>query len=191
MIMNVADGSTTRLPTPRPATSPSWSRDDVIAYIEPRGGTLGAFVQLIRPDGRPVESQRLDRPGVPDYQRLRRLVSRREAAGCRRTARGHRRIDLDCRAEQPGSVQEARRPSRRSVPPRPHMVGRRLIVHRRPVSLGGRYLPGRTLDRDRNVRLKPDIRRAPRGSVVVYRRDDTLPWQRDRTEGASYMKTHD
>ena len=65
MIMNVADGSTTRLPTPKAASAPSWSRDDVIAYIQPRGGNLGAYVQLIRPDGSPVESQRLDRPEAP------------------------------------------------------------------------------------------------------------------------------
>jgi Tol biopolymer transport system component/tRNA A-37 threonylcarbamoyl transferase component Bud32 len=65
MIMNVADGSTTRLPTPGPASAPSWSRDDVIAYIEPRGGNMGAFLQLIKPDGGRVESQRLDGPEAP------------------------------------------------------------------------------------------------------------------------------
>jgi Tol biopolymer transport system component len=65
MIMNVADGKATRLPTPRAATAPSWSRDDVIAFVESRGGTLGAFAQLIRPDGSPVASQRLDDPKHP------------------------------------------------------------------------------------------------------------------------------
>ncbi len=65
MIMNVSDGKTTRLPTPRAATAPSWSRDDVIAFVEPRGGNLGAYVQLIRPDGGPVPSQPLDGPTNP------------------------------------------------------------------------------------------------------------------------------
>ena len=65
MIMNVADGKTTRLPTPTAATGPSWSRDDVIAFVEPRGGTLGAVVQLIRPDGGRVQSRRLDGDDAP------------------------------------------------------------------------------------------------------------------------------
>jgi serine/threonine protein kinase/Tol biopolymer transport system component len=65
MIMNVSDGMTARLPTPRAASAPSWSRDDVIAYVESRGGNLGAFVQLITADGRPVQSQRLDGPNDP------------------------------------------------------------------------------------------------------------------------------
>jgi Tol biopolymer transport system component len=65
MLMNVADGKTTRLPTPGPATAPSWSRDDVIAFVEPRGGNLGALVQLVRPDGGQVQSSRLDAPGAP------------------------------------------------------------------------------------------------------------------------------
>jgi eukaryotic-like serine/threonine-protein kinase len=64
-IMNVADGKTTRVPTPGPATAPSWSRDDLIAYVEPRGGTRGAFVQLIRPDGAAVQASRLDGPEAP------------------------------------------------------------------------------------------------------------------------------
>jgi Tol biopolymer transport system component len=63
--MNVSDGMTARLPTPRAASAPSWSRDDVIAYVESRGGNLGAFVQLIMADGRPVQSQRLDGPNDP------------------------------------------------------------------------------------------------------------------------------
>jgi hypothetical protein len=37
----------------------------VIAFVEPRGGTLGAFAQLIRPDGGRVESSPLDGPGAP------------------------------------------------------------------------------------------------------------------------------
>jgi hypothetical protein len=49
----------------RAATAPSWSRDDVIAFVEPRGGNLGAFVQLVKPDGGAVPSQRLDGPGDP------------------------------------------------------------------------------------------------------------------------------
>jgi eukaryotic-like serine/threonine-protein kinase len=65
MILNVADSSTTRVPTPAAATGPSWSRDDVIAFIEPRGGVVGAYAQLIRPDGQPVASQPLDGPGAP------------------------------------------------------------------------------------------------------------------------------
>jgi Tol biopolymer transport system component len=65
MIMTVSDGKTTRLATPRGATAPSWSRDDVIAYVEPRGGNLGAFVQLIKADGKAVQSQRLDGPEDP------------------------------------------------------------------------------------------------------------------------------
>jgi serine/threonine-protein kinase len=65
MIMNVADGTTQRLQTPGPANMASWSRDDVIAYVEPRGGTLGIYPQLIRPDGSPVPSSRLDGPEAP------------------------------------------------------------------------------------------------------------------------------
>jgi hypothetical protein len=37
----------------------------VIAYVEPRGGNRGAFVQLIRPDGGAVKTQRLDNPDAP------------------------------------------------------------------------------------------------------------------------------
>src|SRR4029453_867560 len=59
MIMTVAAGKTTRLPTPAAATGPSWSRDDVFAFIEPRGGAIGAFAQLIRPDGQRVASSPL------------------------------------------------------------------------------------------------------------------------------------
>jgi Tol biopolymer transport system component/serine/threonine protein kinase len=65
MIMNVANGQTTRVPTPAAATAPSWSRDDVIAFVEPRGGTAGAFAQLIRPDGQRVPSSVLDGPDAP------------------------------------------------------------------------------------------------------------------------------
>ncbi len=65
MIMTVADGKTTRLPTPAAATGPSWSRDDVIAFIEPRGGNVGAYAQLIGSDGQRVESRPLDGPGAP------------------------------------------------------------------------------------------------------------------------------
>jgi serine/threonine protein kinase/Tol biopolymer transport system component len=65
MLMDVANGQMTRLATPAAAVGPTWSRDDVIAYIEARGGTLGAFVQLIRPNGDRVESSPLDAPGSP------------------------------------------------------------------------------------------------------------------------------
>ena len=65
MIMNVADGTTTRLPTPMAANAPAWSRDDVIAYVEPRGGDKGSFAQLIRPDGQRVDASPLDGPTAP------------------------------------------------------------------------------------------------------------------------------
>jgi Tol biopolymer transport system component len=65
MIMNVADGTSTRLPTPAAATAPAWSRENVIAYVEPRGGNRGAFAQLIRPDGQRVDSSPLDGPNAP------------------------------------------------------------------------------------------------------------------------------
>jgi len=65
MIMNVADGTTARLPTPMAATAPAWSVDDVIAYVEPRGGDRGAFATLIRPDGQRVNASPLDGPRVP------------------------------------------------------------------------------------------------------------------------------
>jgi serine/threonine protein kinase/Tol biopolymer transport system component len=65
MIMNVADGTTTRLPTPMAANAPAWSRDNVIAYVEPRGGNRGAFAQLIRPDGQRVDASPLDRLTAP------------------------------------------------------------------------------------------------------------------------------
>jgi len=65
MIMNVADGTTARLPTPMAATAPAWSVDDVIAYVEPRGGDRGAFATLIRPDGQRVNASPLDGPRAP------------------------------------------------------------------------------------------------------------------------------
>ena len=65
IIMNVADRTTTRLPTPMAANAPAWSRDDVIAYVEPRGGDRGAFAQLIRPDGQRVDASSLDGPTAP------------------------------------------------------------------------------------------------------------------------------
>jgi len=92
MIMNVADGTTKRLPTPRAASAPSWSRDDVIAFVEPRGGSAGAFVQLIRPDGSAVSATRLDGPDAasmgngfavwsPDAKRLAAVTLSGAAAG--------------------------------------------------------------------------------------------------------------
>jgi Tol biopolymer transport system component len=65
MIMNVADGKTTKLATPAAATGPTWSRDNVIGFIEPRGGTVGSFAQLIRADGQKVQSSPLDGAGAP------------------------------------------------------------------------------------------------------------------------------
>jgi len=61
MIMDVATGTTTHLPTPAAAAAPAWSREDVIAYVEPRG-SVGAFAQLIRPDGQPINASPLDGP---------------------------------------------------------------------------------------------------------------------------------
>lgn len=67
MLMNAADGRTIRLPTKAAAVGPVWSpREDVIAFIEPRGGSLGAYVQLIRPDGSaPANPRPLDGPDAP------------------------------------------------------------------------------------------------------------------------------
>jgi Tol biopolymer transport system component len=70
MIMDVADGKTTRLVTPAAATGPAWSRNDVIAFIEPRvdpvsGSTKGAFAQLIGANGDKVPSPPLDAAGAP------------------------------------------------------------------------------------------------------------------------------
>jgi TolB protein len=65
MIMDVADGSTTRLPTPAAANARAWSRANIIAYVEPRGGNAGAFAQLIRPDGQGVDASPLDGPTAP------------------------------------------------------------------------------------------------------------------------------
>jgi len=65
MIMNVADGTSSRLPTPAAATMATWSRDNVIAYVEPRGGASGAYLQLITPEGGTVASSQLDGVGAP------------------------------------------------------------------------------------------------------------------------------
>ena len=62
-VVDAATGKITALKTPRAATGPTWSRDNVIAYIEPRGGNVGAFIQLIRPTGEPVPSSPLDTLG--------------------------------------------------------------------------------------------------------------------------------
>jgi Tol biopolymer transport system component len=37
----------------------------VIAFIEPRGGSVGAFAQLIKPDGSTPPAQKLDGEGAP------------------------------------------------------------------------------------------------------------------------------
>jgi Tol biopolymer transport system component len=65
MLMAVADGKIARLATPAAATGPAWSHEDVIAFVEPRGGRLGAYLQLIRPDGQRVQSRPLDGPDAP------------------------------------------------------------------------------------------------------------------------------
>ena len=53
MTVDVISGHTARVPTPAAATMPVWSpREDVIAYVEPRGGTVGAFLKFVTPDGR-------------------------------------------------------------------------------------------------------------------------------------------
>ena len=64
-VVEVSTGKTTPLKTPDAATGPTWSRDNVIAFIEPRGGNIGAFIQLIRPNGEPVSAGPLDAPGSP------------------------------------------------------------------------------------------------------------------------------
>ena len=53
--MDVTNGAAGRVPTPAAATRPAWSpRDDVIAYVEPRGGTVGAYVKFVTSIGKPV-----------------------------------------------------------------------------------------------------------------------------------------
>ena len=64
-VVAVASGRTTPLKTAAAATGPTWSRDNVIAFIEPRGGSIGAYIQLIRSSGEPVSSSPLDAPGSP------------------------------------------------------------------------------------------------------------------------------
>ena len=70
-MVEVATGTTTPLKTPAAAVSPTWSRDNVIAFIEPRGNDLapgqiaGAFAQLIHPNGEPVSSSPLDTADAP------------------------------------------------------------------------------------------------------------------------------
>ena len=64
MTVDVSTGKTTRVPTPGAATRPSWSpREDVIAYVEPRGGTVGAYVKFITSTG---ASGRLDAVNTSD-----------------------------------------------------------------------------------------------------------------------------
>jgi Tol biopolymer transport system component len=61
--VSVRDGQTSRLPTPGPAVSPAWSpREDVIAYIEPRGGARGAQVRFVTADGEPAYTEMRDLP---------------------------------------------------------------------------------------------------------------------------------
>jgi Tol biopolymer transport system component len=61
--VSVSDGQTERLPTPGSANAPEWSpREDVIAYIEPRGGALGAQVRFVTADGGPAYTEEPDLP---------------------------------------------------------------------------------------------------------------------------------
>ena len=64
-VVDVDTRTTTPLKTPKAAVSPTWSRDNVIAFVEPRGGIVGAFVQLIRPSGESVSSSPLDTEESP------------------------------------------------------------------------------------------------------------------------------
>ena len=67
MTVDVTSGQTVRVPTAEAATTPAWSpREDVIAYIEPRGGTIGAFLKFVRSDGQAVH----DRGNGLDKQNL-------------------------------------------------------------------------------------------------------------------------
>ena len=60
-------GQTEQVPTAAAATAPAWSpREDVIAYIEPRGGTIGAFLKFVRSNGDVVH----DRGAVLEAQNL-------------------------------------------------------------------------------------------------------------------------
>jgi Tol biopolymer transport system component len=62
MTMDVTSGQTARVPTAAAATAPAWSpREDVIAYVEPRGGAVGAFLRFVRSNGQVV---RADETGV-------------------------------------------------------------------------------------------------------------------------------
>ena len=46
------------MPTPSAATAPAWSpRDDVIAYIEPRGGAIGSFVKFVTSNGQVLQNR--------------------------------------------------------------------------------------------------------------------------------------
>ena len=52
-ILSLADGRSTPLSTPGAGTAPAWApREDVIAYVEPRGVT-GAVLKFVGDDGRP------------------------------------------------------------------------------------------------------------------------------------------
>ena len=147
MIMTVADGKTTRLATPAAATGPSWSRDDVIAFIEPRGGTVGAYVQLIGPDGQRVESRAVGWPRrTADWQRGRPLVAGRQTARGHVPPRSRDRFGLDHRAEQSCPVQEGDGLAGGSIRARHDVGSRWLVADRWTLSLVGRYLPRRTLD---------------------------------------------
>jgi eukaryotic-like serine/threonine-protein kinase len=64
MTVDVTNGTTARVPTPAAATRPAWSpRQDVIAYVEPRGGTVGAYIRFLTSAGKPVHQGIVDLPG--------------------------------------------------------------------------------------------------------------------------------
>lgn len=53
MAVDVESGKTTPVPTRGAGTRPAWSpHEDVIAYVEPRGGTVGAYVQFVTSAGK-------------------------------------------------------------------------------------------------------------------------------------------
>jgi eukaryotic-like serine/threonine-protein kinase len=56
MTVDVTSGKTTRVPTRGAGTRPAWApHEDVIAYVEPRGGTVGAYVQFITSTGKHLD----------------------------------------------------------------------------------------------------------------------------------------
>jgi len=63
MTVDVTNGATARVPTSAAATRPAWSlRDDVIAYVEPLGGTVGAYIKFVTSAGKPVHQDVVGSP---------------------------------------------------------------------------------------------------------------------------------